>query len=464
MRKRRVLRAAVAGALSMAALTLPAAAASAKPAGGPKVWVNATAAVGSNTSCTNPGFTSIQAAVAIAQAESGTVEVCAGTYVEQLDITGNISLVANGAVTIQLPAAPADSTTSCDQAVVASGGQAPQDEISICNATVSMLGDFTVSAFFPNVCYDSLYAIFVGQGSSFSSGPAVRGGPALKIAGAGVPVGASDTGCQGGVGVEVGWSPASACPGNVPGSQVASAAISGATITGYQKSGIVATSVGSTLSVSSTTITGRGDLPSTNIAENGIEVDCGAVGTLSGVNVSANECDVVAQPACGPDFLNQTQSSGVLFYEPGAGSTLTRSTISNNDMGVYYQSSAAALPVTPDVALSGNKLIGNRDVGLGINYGTVSSTKDTIIGPGGVGVGIDVLQYAGQPYGVSALVNHDTITGEYNALELESDAVGAGDPAGSMSINHSKFLTGNTNYIANNSPGHNFTIAGLGNH
>jgi hypothetical protein len=170
----------------------------------------------------------------------------------------------------------------------------------------------------------------------------------------------------------------------------------------------------------------------------------------------------VAQPVCGLDFFTQVQSSGVLFYQPGAGSTLTKSTISGNDLGVYYGSGAVTAPVIPEVALSRNTLSGNRALGLGLDQGALSSTRDTISGPGVVGIGI--LQYVGQSYGEHATATHDKITGQGTAIALESDAAGAGDNPGSLTINLSRFETGNANLITNNSPGGNFTISGTGNH
>ena len=55
-----------------------------------------------NTSCATAAYHTIQSAIAAARA-GATINICAGTYVEQLTITQSVSLVAVGAVTVALP-------------------------------------------------------------------------------------------------------------------------------------------------------------------------------------------------------------------------------------------------------------------------------------------------------------------------------------------------------------------------
>lgn len=55
-------------------------------------WVNDNVAVGTNTSCANPGFNDIQSAVTAA-APGDTVHVCAGTYTGGVDVPKTINLV-----------------------------------------------------------------------------------------------------------------------------------------------------------------------------------------------------------------------------------------------------------------------------------------------------------------------------------------------------------------------------------
>src|SRR5665213_1467048 len=192
MRSRRTLLAAVAVAGAMA---LPATVAGA--ASSSKLWVNSSAVPvgGTGTSCAHPGYQSVQAAINNAGNFGATVEVCTGTYVEQLTITNSVKLVSSGgAVIVKLPAAPANNATSCDVALSSPG----QDEISICGAGNVSITNITVSAYWPALtCYDNMNGVFVGQGSNLTAS-------GLTVTGAGVPIGDPDVGGQGGEGIRVG--------------------------------------------------------------------------------------------------------------------------------------------------------------------------------------------------------------------------------------------------------------------
>ncbi len=299
--------------------------------------------------------------------------MCAGTYTEQLAITKSVSLVAVGSVTAKLPAAPANSTTSCDNAIGAVSQQ-PQDEISICGpVTVSITG-ITVSAYWPNTCYDSLYGVLVGKGSTLVSNK-------LAIEGAGVPLGGSDVGCQGGVAIEVGSARTSP-------NEAATANLKNTTVSGYQKNGITAVGNGTTLTLNKADVSGRGPVPT---AENGIEVAFGAKASIVGATVTANQC--VLPGVCGSDSLADTQASGVLLYGAATGTTLSKSSISDNDMGVYYSSTAATEPSSPEVTISGNQFSGTADEQILLDQGYALVNKNTISGPGNVG--IQTIQYQG---------------------------------------------------------------------
>ena len=195
MRNKRTLIAALAAVAVAGAMALPATVAGATSPS--KIWVNGSAVPvgGTGTSCAHPGYQTVQAAINNAGNFGATIEVCTGTYVEQLTITNSVKLVSSGGpVTVKLPAAPANSATSCDAALSSPG----QDEISICGAGNVSITDITVSAYWPALtCYDDMNGVFVGQGSNLSAS-------GLTVTGAGVPLGDPDVGCQGGVGIRVG--------------------------------------------------------------------------------------------------------------------------------------------------------------------------------------------------------------------------------------------------------------------
>lgn len=416
------------------------------------------------TSCTHPGYATIQSAINAA-ASGATIHICASVnpYVEQLTITQPVSLVTNGPATVQLPAAPVNSTTSCDNSIGAVSQQ-PQDEISICSlGTVNITG-LTVSAYWPaGTCYDSLYGVLVGQGSNL-----VANG--LTVQGAGVPIGDSAVGCQGGVAVQVG----SARP--TP-NESASATLTNTTVSGYQKNGITATGKGTTLTVTKATVTGRGPV---GTAENGIEVAYGAKGIISSATVSDNECNIAA-PVCGPDAQNDSaQATGVLFYGAKKGSSLSGSKISHNDIGVYYGSAAATEPLSPEVTISDNNFKDNGDEQIQLDQGVASIVNNKVHVAGNVG--IQVLQYSGQSYAPASTASNDTISGQGIGVQVYSDlctipayAANAGQPVpgcaagsapgddlpGTFNISNSSFLV--TNTLAEKDNSTNYFIQGSGN-
>src|SRR5580692_1656862 len=120
---------------ALAALACVAAGASAAPAlawSGQSLWVGTAATAAGGASCAAPGYNSIQAAINAATSGQQIV-VCAGTYAEQLQITKSVEISARGTVIVQLPATPANSTTTCDQQMASGNPGNPheqdQDEI-----------------------------------------------------------------------------------------------------------------------------------------------------------------------------------------------------------------------------------------------------------------------------------------------------------------------------------------------
>ena len=392
------------------------------------LWVNASEpvpATGPHNSCTTPGYNTIQAAIdaaAVAAPAGGdTIHVCPpdadAPYVEQLTITDPVSIVAAGpGVTVQLPVTPADSTTPCDAAGLAGfPGQPDQDEISICTAGTVNISGINVQALWPSgTCYDSLYGILVAGGATLKMSSAT-------VAGAGAdPI----NGCQGGIGVQVGMSWSDPV-------EVGHALLNDVSISEYQKNGITVDGTGSTATIRATTVTGAGATPA--IAQNGIQVSYGAGARITDSDIAGDECDVAV---CGPDSQTQTQSTGILFYGAEPGSSITHSSVKNSDIGVYSLDMEPTAPVTANVSVTHDTLTGDRYEAVALDQGYTVVSNDTISGGN---VGIQVLQYDGQDYGVKAVARDDTITGmAVAAAQVSSDNAVSGDLPGSMSITKSK--------------------------
>lgn len=401
------------------------------------LWVSPHTISSPGNSCAHPGFNSIQAAITGAPA-GATINVCAGTYAEQLQITKSLSLVSQaGAVTVTLPATIANATTACDTAPGTGAYQADQDGVSICgHVTVKMTGIAVQAAWPSGTCYDSLYGILVAGGATLDFMHS-----ALTAGGA-VPV----NGCQGGVGIQVGmaWVTTS--------SKVGHTVLSNDSVSGYQKNGVTIDGAGSTAAIMDTTVTGAG---LTDTAQNGIQVSNGAKATISHSTIQGNECSTVLVPSCG---LNGYQSIGVLFYGPHAGSSVTSSTIKGNDLGVYNVEDTATAPTASAVAINDNTLRSNRDESVYLDQGWATVDHDVIHGASTVG--IELVQYSGQAYGTKGVALHDTISGmSVAAVQIASDR-SPSDKRGSLVLEHSN-ISSNASPLVNNSL--NFSVTQLGN-
>jgi hypothetical protein len=326
------------GAVAVTSAALLASASGASASTRPELWVATTGtATAADSNCATARYSTVQSAVTAA--ENGetahplavpTIELCPGTYQEQVTITKSLVIThapRSGPVLIELPAIPALSTTNCQ--AKATSAQVPQSVLEICAAaaggantngvSVSISG-VTVQGDWPaDVCNDNLYGILV------------EGGAALNLARSTVKdIGADPLtqagGCQGGVGVEAGYSYTH---------QVGHATLTRDTIKGYQKNGVVADGSGSTGVVVGTTVTGAGATP--YIAQNGIQISTGATGAVFQSTVSGNNYT----------GTGEASSAGILVYGGGAScsggdpeSGLVRraaflgNTLINNDIGV----------------------------------------------------------------------------------------------------------------------------------
>jgi hypothetical protein len=361
-------------------------------------------------SCAHPGYNSINTA---AKASATTVHVCPGLYEEQVQIEKAVNITApEGPVKIKLPAAPANSTTSCDTAIT--GYQPNQDLISICTpGTVSITG-VTIEALWPTgTCYNSMYGIFVAGGATLKATNVVvnAAGPS--------PI----NGCQGGVGIEIGSA-------RIEPNEVGHGILKSVNVYGYQKNGVTAAGEGSTLSTVNSIVTGAG--ATNQIAQNGIQVSFGASGAISKTAIRNNECDHVS---CGPDSQTSSQSAGVLFYGAATGSSVRSSTISGNDIGVSTESFAPTEPSSAQFVVNTNTLENDRYEAILISQGWTTADKNTITNGN---VGIQLLQFAEQTYGPKGTGLGDKVSGMSKwAVQGYSDNE-PGDKYGSFTISKSQ--------------------------
>jgi hypothetical protein len=347
--------------------------------------------------------TTIQGGVDLA-ASGEQVEVAAGTYEEQVEIatTGIVLKGAGvGQTIVRSPVDPVSKFTT--------------DTLAPDNAPVIWVHD-VASATVQDMTID-------GAG---------RGGPTctlnfhgLAVRRAGVAasnlniVGFRHTpldGCQVGNGVYV-FNDDPSPPDRV-------VALSGVTVSDFQKNGVSISSTDLEILLSDVDVTGAGAQP--DIAQNGIVVSSAIVpqgspggtvptgdritGTIAGSQVKDHLCN---QASCGPDPLTQSQSSGVSLIDSNVG--VTGNTIQNNDNGLRLRSAFRARAGTSDV--TENTIAGNRFAGVYATAGSATLTSNRIAGPGDGGVRAGAFLQGGQFLPALNLVAN-TITGADDGIHL----------------------------------------------
>ena len=352
---------------------------------------------GSNTSCTSPGYTSVQAAVDAAH-DGDTVYLC-GTvpYSEQVIITKSITLTGDSGATIQAPNPFPDNASRLPP-------QFTSDNLFIPQAIVVVWGkgsnanivNLIINGPLPgnNSCADDQYGVLVIAGGNAK----LNSDHVTNIR----DINPLLYGCQFGVAIQVGrkyW-PSADFSNFLIENFVGHATITKTTVTGYQKNGITIDGPGSTSNITKSTVQGAGRNTALGniIAQNGIQISRGAVGSVEGNFVSDNSYTGTASNA---------SSGGILIFG-GCGDPLSKgvevegNVLSNNDVGIYlnnYSASctAPASQKTNDIA-QGNTI--SNDAVTNMSAFTDANGNNYT----GYQAGIDDI-------GNNDLISHNTITG-----------------------------------------------------
>jgi hypothetical protein len=405
------------------------------------LWVSHAATVGgTGLNCDKPGYNTIQSAIDAAPS-GGTIDICGGTYTEQLQITSSVTLDSvQGKATVQLPATPADDTTSCDTAINTQYTVSDQDGISVCgDITVSMRGIIVDAAWPVNTCSDALYGLMIAGGATVDFADS-----SVTAAGA-VPL----NGCQGGVGIEAGVT--NAQPGQPD--QVGHLDLSDSDVSGYQKNGITIDGAGSTATIDNGKVTGIGQTNA--IAQNGIQVSDGATAQITSSRVTGDECSY-PNGVCGPNGLTQAQGAAVLLYDVGAGTTVSHCELTDSDLGLYYSADpAGGAQSSPAATFSNDTFTDDRYESVVFDQGDALLEDSTMTGGE---VGVEALQYSGQAFGTDSTVSDVKVTHMSDAsIEALSDQE-AGDYHGTLTVEGSLISSAP---VLNNYPA-NFTIVRTG--
>ncbi len=337
-----------------------------------KLYVGHT--VGNNTSCASPGFTSVQAAVNVAN--TGDVVYLCGTtpYSEQVIITKAITLTGDAGATIAAPSPfPSTSLTSLPPQFTADSLFVPQAIVFVwgagANATIKNL---TITGVMPGNggCAEDEYGVLVIDGAKV----ALNNDKVLNIQDSN----SSLYGCQFGVAVQIGrqyW-PTANFASYITEDFVGHAVIKNTTVAGYQKNGITVDGPGTTASLTWNTVNGagrnNGNLFSPIIGQNGIEIGRGAAAKIEYNTVTGNSYTGPAPASAG----------GILVFGGACGDTpvtplttntlIDNNTLADNDVGLYVSNlivdtnNNCALPTTPtNIQMYRNKITNSAVSNIG---------------------------------------------------------------------------------------------------
>ncbi len=263
--------------------------------GGTTRWVNddpsSDAFVPPGTSCDDPGYTTVQAAVTAAD-PGDRINVCPGTYVEEVTIPAGKDNIRLRSVERWQAIIKAPAVMTSPKAIVRVNGAR--------NVTIRA---FTIAG--PG-----------GGGCDFlENGVRVDDGGSANILGNHITHIRDEpfSGCQNGVGIQV---------GRLADGTSGSARIMGNLIDDYQKNGMTVSGVGSSGEIANNRVLGAG--ATGIIAQNGIQVSGGATANVRNNFVTQN---IFTDPVV-------AVSTGILLFQSGKVTT-ERNTLTLNDVGIY---------------------------------------------------------------------------------------------------------------------------------
>lgn len=276
-------------------------------------------------------YPTIQQAVN-ASTPGGTVDVCPGTYPEQVTINEPLTLTG-----------VSDGTGDAAVIVTPSGGvQANTTDVdSLLPVAAQVLVQFASGVTIQKLTVDGASNGLSGCGTDivgilFQD----ASGTVSKVAVRNQTLIPADYGCQDGEGILVETS---------TGTSVV--AVKSSSVHNYQKNGITGNDLGTTLTVTSNNVQGWGPTPS--IAQNGIQIGFGAAGTVTG-NVVID--DVYTGPSYG--------SSGILLFDAleNGNISVSSNTVGNTQYAVALATDHPFLADYDDgVTVSSNQIFGTAN-------------------------------------------------------------------------------------------------------
>jgi parallel beta-helix repeat protein len=346
-------------------------------------------------------FPTIQAAVNQSP-PSTVIDICPGTYPEQVSINKNLTLTGVTAGTADAAVIGAPPGGIVQNATDLADGSGIAAQIFVQGAAVVNVNHLIVDGSNNQIagCGPDLVGIYY-QNSSGTIGSVVARNQALSTA---------LNGCQSGLGIFVESGYGSGGSANVT--------IKNSSVHSYQKNGITADGSATLATISNNYVVGQG--PTTGAAENGIQVSDGATGTISGNEV----VDDIYSPA-------SVGASGILIFDSGS-LTISSNTVSDTQFGIVVYSDGA-LPA------DNNKITGNHvsathlDDGIDLCSNGNTAQNNIVFSSDGAGIHIDsTCTESGGPTG-----NNTTVTG--NSISEACAGVLLGNGSGNTSTPNTLF-------------------------
>ena len=333
--------------------------------------------------CAGPGthYTTIQAAVNAPGVT--TVEVCPGTYPEQVTITANLTLkgIASGTSDAAVVVVPAGGLKA--NGVTDIFGDPTAAQILVQNATVT-ISHITVDGANDGLtdCSVDAIGIYYQNASGTITDNAVRNvllPPALQ-------------GCQDGLAI------------NVDSTTGSSVTVSNNSVRNYDKNGITASGLGDgspgpNVTVTGNTVIGLG--ATTVIAQNGIQVSYGATGKVTLNNVIDDI--YINPPGCASTC---TGSSGILIYG-STGITISDNTVESTQLGIVPVTASASLTANGTIVKSNR--IGGTQIYDAIDLCSDGNTAESNVIYGSAQSGIHVDDECSPSTGSGTTVTGNTI-------------------------------------------------------
>jgi parallel beta-helix repeat protein len=355
-----------------------------------------TVAVG-NCKPTLVKFATIQDAVTQSPANT-TIDICPGTYPEQVSINKNLTLagVASGTADEVVVAAPTDGIVQ--NATDLFDGSGIGAQIFVQGAASVNIKDLIVDGSNNQItgCAPNLVGIYY-QDASGAITDVVARNQALSTA---------LDGCQSGLGifVESGYTSGGSATVSIKNSSVHS----------YQKNGITADGSATTATISGNYVVGQG--PTTGAAENGIQVSDGATGVVSGNEV----VDDVYSPG-------SVGASGILIFDSGS-LIISGNTVSDTQFGIVVYSDGAL--TADDNKITANHVSATHiDDGIDLCSNGNIAQNNVVFSSDGAGIHIDsTCNEAGSPTGNNTTVSGNTISEACAGVLLGNGTGNTGTP------------------------------------